>query len=134
MFRPEALEQQNREIANTPVQITSLRAWIWLGAFGLLTVAVLLWSVFGRLTVSLSVENVAIYPTSTTATITPDQARQIRVGMPVYAYCSPTVTGEVSRVTSTQVYVRFADSPFDGARCPIEIILDSQAPIQRLLP
>ena len=63
IFRAEALDQlSSPEQLEQLLQVTNRKSWITLATVGFLVVATLLWSIFGRIPVTVSGNGILIYP------------------------------------------------------------------------
>lgn len=113
------------------LRVNRFSAWVWLAAFGLIALAVVVWAVFGVTVTSLPARAV-IEGQTAVLQVEPAEAPTIRVGQRVVA-CGGAVEGEVIAVNGAIIEARLTAAPNTPA-CDAQIIIAEQRPIQRLIP
>lgn len=109
-----------------------MRAWLGLTAFGLVALAVLLWAIFGKITMEVNAQARIQGLDAVLTGIASNDLLQIAVGQSVYI-CEPGVTGSITAVEEALVTARLTTtSPAES--CPARIVVQELRPIQRLLP
>jgi len=117
------------------VQIQSFGAWLWLGAFGALALAVVLWAIFGSIPTFARGE-AEIRGDQAVIQLQGSQTSSLAPGMPVQFACETPLEGEVSAVDGAIVRAVVRNTLLETTEtlyCAADIQIGVEHPIQRLL-